>query len=219
MVGNRHNHELGNPSDDCSYERQPDRRRHPQGGYDIATPLYLCRLRDDFGASDTATTLTACSEIVKVTAPGCPDARRARNLLRRCDQRGPECPVQTDQPASRRSAGDERDHSRQRRRCEFAQKWEHVATPPTQCQQAVTAAQNAAELGNLGVLGRLWRVVAHFDDGSNTSRTTAITACSTMSQIANVPGATAGTYVNDPTKFFPTTRTAANRLPTRISQR
>ncbi len=70
--------------------------------------------------------------------------------------------------------------------------------PNNQCQQAVTAAQNAVKAGT-------W-VYALAYGASSPSCSTDLSpynsSCYTMSQIANVPGATAGTYINDPTKFY-----------------
>ena len=65
------------------------------------------------------------------------------------------------------------------------------------CHLAITAAQNAAKAGT-------WVYSIGFNSPNSgcSLDSPAITACSTMSQIANMPGATAGTYFNDPTKFY-----------------
>jgi hypothetical protein len=74
-----------------------------------------------------------------------------------------------------------------------------------ECQAAVTAAQNAAAAGT--------KVYAVYYDDNGTSSTCSYDsgsytgsapngACYTLQQIANAPGATAGTYVNDPAKFY-----------------
>jgi len=72
-----------------------------------------------------------------------------------------------------------------------------------QCQQAVTAAQNAAKAGT-------WVYSIAFNSptsGCSTDSGTypgglTKTACHTMAQIANIPGTSVNTYVNDPTKFY-----------------
>jgi Flp pilus assembly protein TadG len=67
-----------------------------------------------------------------------------------------------------------------------------------QCKAAVTAAQNAAKAGT-------WVYSIAYGASSPSCSTDSApynSSCFTMSQIANVPGAAAGTYVNDPTKFY-----------------
>jgi hypothetical protein len=65
------------------------------------------------------------------------------------------------------------------------------------CHLAITAAQNAAKAGT-------WVYSIGFNSPNSgcSLDSPTITACSTMSQIANMPGATAGTYFNDLTKFY-----------------
>ena len=81
-----------------------------------------------------------------------------------------------------------------------------LKTASNECLAAVTAAQNAAAAGT-------WVYAVYYDDNSNGTCTTDTGkyagpdpdgACYTLQQIANVPGAKAGTYVNDPTKFYST---------------
>jgi hypothetical protein len=67
-----------------------------------------------------------------------------------------------------------------------------------ECHLAVTAAQNAAKAGT-------WVYSIAFNSpnsGCGTDVAPYNNACYTMSQIANMPGATAGTYFNDLTKFY-----------------
>jgi hypothetical protein len=67
-----------------------------------------------------------------------------------------------------------------------------------QCKAAVTAAQNAAKAGT-------WVYSIAYGASSPSCSTDSApcnSSCFTMSQIANVPGAAAGTFVNDPTKFY-----------------
>jgi hypothetical protein len=74
-----------------------------------------------------------------------------------------------------------------------------------ECRAAVTAAQNAASAGT--------KVYAVYYDDNGTSSTCSTDsgnytgsapdgACYTLQQIANSPGTTAGTYVQDPAKFY-----------------
>jgi Flp pilus assembly protein TadG len=74
-----------------------------------------------------------------------------------------------------------------------------------ECQAAVTTAQAAASAGT--------KVYAVYYDDNGTSSTCTYDsgkyagaapdgACYTLQQIANTPGATSGTYANDPTKFY-----------------
>jgi hypothetical protein len=68
-----------------------------------------------------------------------------------------------------------------------------------ECKAAVTAAQNAAANGT-------WVYsIAYGASSSNTCSTDSglyKNACYAMLQIANAPGLTTGTFVNDPTKFY-----------------
>ena len=77
----------------------------------------------------------------------------------------------------------------------------------SECQAAVTAAQNAAKAGT-----KVYAV--YYDDNGSSSTCTYDSgnytgaapdgACYTLQQIANAPGATAGTYVHDPALFYST---------------
>ncbi len=80
-----------------------------------------------------------------------------------------------------------------------------LKTTTSECQAAVTAAQAAASAGT--------KVYAVYYDDNGTGSTCTYDsgkytgaapdgACYTLQQIANSPGATSGTYVNDPTKFY-----------------
>jgi Flp pilus assembly protein TadG len=74
-----------------------------------------------------------------------------------------------------------------------------------ECQAAVTAAQAAAAAGT-----KIYAV--YYDDNGTSSTCTDDSgkyagaapdgACYTLQQVANSPGTTTGTYVNDPTKFY-----------------
>jgi Flp pilus assembly protein TadG len=67
-----------------------------------------------------------------------------------------------------------------------------------ECKAAVTAAQNAAANGT-------WVYAVAYGastSGCSTDSGTYKNSCYVMSQIANTPGFTPGTFVNDPTKFY-----------------
>jgi len=66
-----------------------------------------------------------------------------------------------------------------------------------ECHLAITAAQNAAKAGTW-----VYSIAFNSPNSGCSTDSPAITACSTMSQIANMPGATAGTYFNDLTKLY-----------------
>jgi Flp pilus assembly protein TadG len=87
-----------------------------------------------------------------------------------------------------------------------AEKMGPLKTASNECLAAVSAAQNAAAAGT-------WVYAVYYDDNVNGTCTTDTGnytgpdpdgACYTLQQIANVPGATPGTSVNDPTKFYST---------------
>jgi hypothetical protein len=65
------------------------------------------------------------------------------------------------------------------------------------CHLAITAAQNAAKAGTW-----VYSIAFNSPNSGCNLDSPSISACSTMSQIANMPGATAGTYFNDLTKFY-----------------
>ncbi len=72
-------------------------------------------------------------------------------------------------------------------------------TAPDQCRRAVVAAQTAAAAGT-------WVYIVSYgtsaSGGCTTDTGNYANACWVMSQIANVPGTTAGTYVNEPAHFY-----------------
>jgi hypothetical protein len=70
-----------------------------------------------------------------------------------------------------------------------------------QCLQAVANAQNAAKAGTW-VYAVAYGASSIGSGDCNTDTGSYVDACYTMSKIANLPGATVGTFVNDPTKFY-----------------
>ena len=169
-----------------------------QGDTIITAPLYqIVPFSSDYRTSDTAATLNASSNIVKVTAKGClgtpgglgtfyADAITAAQSALVTAQNGR---IAAGQPggtnvlvllsdgAATSSAG---------------QMGPLKTTQVNQeCHQAITAAQAAATAGT-------WVYAIYYDDGSTTcSDTTTISSCTTMQDIAS-----------DPTKFYSTDGTA-----------
>jgi hypothetical protein len=73
-----------------------------------------------------------------------------------------------------------------------------TTTAKNECKNAVLAAQAAASAGT-------WVYAVSYGSstgGCSTDTGVYANACYVMSQIANIPGAVAGTFVNDPTKFY-----------------
>ncbi len=74
-----------------------------------------------------------------------------------------------------------------------------TTTASNECKAAVTAAQKAAGAGT-------WVYTVAYGTASSGGCTTDsgsyANACYVMSQITNIPGATVGSFVNDPTKFY-----------------
>ena len=156
-------------------------------------PVYqIVPLASDFRTSDTANALNANSNLVKctnaLTAPGgfgtfYADAITvAQNTLTANARPGATnvIVILTDGDANATNAN-------------------MIASEVNnQCKEAVTAAQNAASAGT-------WVYSIAYGSSSPSCSTDSApynSSCYTMSKIANVPGAAAGTYVNDPTKFY-----------------
>ena len=74
-----------------------------------------------------------------------------------------------------------------------------TTTNHNECKQAVIEAQNAAAAGTWVYAVSYGTVSA---GGCTTDTGSYANACYAMGQIANIPGTTAGTFVNDPSKFF-----------------
>jgi hypothetical protein len=71
---------------------------------------------------------------------------------------------------------------------------------PNQCLQGVQAAQNAAKAGTW--VYSIAYAATTSAPGDCVYDSAPYSTCYTISQMANVPGTTPGTYVNDPTKFY-----------------
>lgn len=165
---------------------------------DINTTPPTYGLASDYRASDTAASLNASSNMVKAVGgvSGCPGTQAIGGLG--TYYAGAITAAQSVLTANARSGatnvivlisdGDASSTATQMGSLDHN----------SECQQAVTAAQNAAKLGT-------WVYSIAYGASSPSCSTDASpynSSCYTMSQIANVPGTTAGTYVNDPTKFY-----------------
>ena len=75
-----------------------------------------------------------------------------------------------------------------------------TAKIPNQCLAGVTAAQNAAKAGTW-VYSIAYAATTQAP-GDCVYDSAPYSTCYTISKMANVPGSTPGTYVNDPTKFY-----------------
>jgi Flp pilus assembly protein TadG len=184
----------------------------------IVAPLYeITSFANDYRTSDTSTSLNASSNIVKVTTSGClgtpgglgtyyadaisaaQSALAAANAARvAAGQAGGQnvIIILSDGAASSSST----------------QMGSLLSTQSTQqCGAAVVAAQNAAKAGT-------WVYSVYYDDGSttcnDTTKTTGLpstitSSCTAMQDIANSPGTTAGTSVQDPARFYSTDGTTS----------
>jgi len=175
----------------------------------FAAPLYqVVGFGNDYRTSDTAS-LNTSSNIVKITASGClgtpgglgtyyTDAISAAQTALVAEQ---AARVAASQPGGTNvivllTDGNATSSSTQ---------MGPLKSTTGECQAAVTAAQAAAQAGT-----EVYAV--YYDDNGSTSTCTTDSgkytgaapdgACYTLQQIANVPGSTSGTYVNDPTKFY-----------------
>jgi Flp pilus assembly protein TadG len=206
-----------------------------QGDYVLVAPVYqITSFANDYRTSDTATTLNASSNVVKVTAQGClgtpgglhtyyADAiTAAQNALvaeqaarKAAGQQGGQNVIvflSDGNASSTRTAatGDPPEETNMG----------PAALQPTtgECQAAVTAARNAAQAGTT--------VYTVYYDDNGTSTTCSPTgdtgsytgsapngACYTLQQMANAAGSTAGTYVNDQPKLFYSTDGTGSPCP------
>ncbi len=161
-------------------------------------PIYqVVPLSSDYRTSDTATTLNASSSLItclkSIAAPGgygtfYADAINvAQSNLTASARSGARNVIilMSDGEANATSANMVEQGT--------------TTTASNECKAAITAAQNAASAGT-------WVYTISYGTASSGGCTTDsgsyANACYVMSQIANVPGAKAGTYVNDPTKFY-----------------
>ena len=182
----------------------------------IAAPLYqIVGFGNDYRTSDTAP-LNTSSNIVKITGSGCLKTPGGLGTYYTDAITAAQNALVTEQ-AARVAAGGQggtnvivllTDGSA----TSTAAQMGPLKSASNECAAAVTAAQTAAAAGT-----RVYAV--YYDDNGTSSTCTTDTgsyagaapngACYTLQQIANSPGATAGTYLNDPAKFYSTDGTAS----------
>ena len=169
-----------------------------QGDTIVVAPLYeIVGFSSDYRTSDTAATLNATSNIVKVTSKGCLGTPGGLGTFYADAITAAQSAVVTAQNA-RIAAGQPGGTnvivllSDGAATSSAAQMGPLKTTQVNQeCHQAITAAQAAATAGT-------WVYSIYYDDGSTTcSDTTTISSCTTMQSIAS-----------DPTKFYSTDGTA-----------
>jgi Flp pilus assembly protein TadG len=189
----------------------------------IVAGLYqLVGFKNDYRTSDTAALNTA-SNIVNITKPNCLGAGDAINTYY-ADSIGAAQNALVAEQNARTTAGQLGGQNVMVLLTDgsaFNSKAMgplEVAQSTYECGWAVLAAQAAAKAGTTVY-------VIYYDDGSPTCNDTATApglastfntpnaSCTAMQMIANAPGATAGTYVNDQTKLFYSTDGTAAPCP------
>ena len=165
---------------------------------DVWPPVYVVvPLSSDYKTSDTASTLNSSSDLVKcaesMTAPGgfgtfYADAINAAqsNLVANARTGARNVIIiMTDFEANATAANMVQQGG--------------VSTATNECKTAITAAQNAAKAGT-------WVYTVSYGTsatgGCTTDTGNYANSCWVAAQMANIPGTTAGSYVNDPTKFY-----------------
>jgi Flp pilus assembly protein TadG len=175
----------------------------------IAAPLYqIVGFGNDYRTSDTAS-LNSSSDIVKITSSGCLGTPGGLGTYY-ADAISAAQQALVTEHAARVAAGGAGGQNVIVLLTDGAATASSTQMGPLQsttgeCQAAVTAAQAAASAGT-----KVYAV--YYDDNGTSSTCTTDSgnykgsapngACYAMQQIANSPGATSGTYVNDPTKFY-----------------
>ena len=165
---------------------------------DVWPPVYVVvPLSSDFKTSDAASSLNSSSDLVKcaesMTAPGgfgtfYADAINAAqsNLVANARTGARNVIIiMTDFEANATTANMVEQGG--------------VSTATNECKTAITAAQNAAKAGT-------WVYTVAYGTsatgGCTTDTGNYANSCWVAAQMANIPGTTAGSYVNDPTKFY-----------------
>jgi hypothetical protein len=187
-----------------------------QGDTIIAAPLYqVVGFANDYRTSDTAA-LNTSSNIVKITGSGCLKTPGGLGTYYADAISAAQNALVTEQ-AARVAAGGQggtnvivllSDGSATATSTQMGP----LKSASNECAAAVTAAQAAAAAGT--------EVYAVYYDDNGTSSTCSTDtgsyagaapngACYTLQQLASAAGTTAGTYVNDPAKFYSTDGTAS----------
>ncbi len=187
-----------------------------QGDTIIAAPLYqIVGFANDYRTSDTAS-LNTSSNIVKITGSGCLKTPGGLGTYYADAISAAQNALVTEQ-AARVAAGGQGGTNvivllSDGNASSSSTQMGTLKSTSNECQAAVTAAQTAAAAGT--------KVYAVYYDDNGTSSTCPNDsgsyagaapdgACYTLQKIANAPGTTTGTYVNDPAKFYSTDGTAS----------
>jgi Flp pilus assembly protein TadG len=188
-----------------------------QGDMIIAAPLYqIVGFGNDYRTSDTASSLNSSSNIVKITGSGCLGTPGGLGTYYADAISAAQSALVAEQ-AARVSAGGQGGTNvivllTDGNATSSSTQMGPLKSTSNECQAAVTAAQTAAAAGT-----KVYAV--YYDDNGTGSTCTYDTgsyagaapdgACYTLQQIANSPGTTTGTYVNDPAKFYSTDGTSS----------
>lgn len=188
-----------------------------QGDTIIAAPLYqIVGFGNDYRTSDTATSLNTSSDIVKITARGCLGTPGGLGTYYADAVSAAQNALVAEQ-AARVAAGGPGGQNvivllTDGNATSSSTQMGPLKSTTGECQAAVTAAQAAASAGT-----KVYAV--YYDDNGTASTCSDDTgsyagaapkgACYTLQQIANSPGTTTGTYINDPAKFYSTDGTAS----------
>jgi Flp pilus assembly protein TadG len=187
-----------------------------QGDTIVAAPLYqIVGFGNDYRTSDTAS-LNTSSNIVKITASGCLGTPGGLGTYYADAITAAQSALVTEQSA-RVAAGQQGGQNvivllTDGNASSSSTQMGPLKSTTGECQAAVTAAQAAAAAGT-----KVYTV--YYDDNGTGSTcpndtgkyagTAPDGACYTLQQIANAPGTTTGTYVNDPSLFYSTDGTSS----------
>jgi hypothetical protein len=182
----------------------------------IAAPLYeIVGFANDYRTSDTAS-LNTSSNIVKITGSGCLKTPGGLGTYYADAISAAQSALVTEQ-AARVAAGGPGGTNvivllTDGGATSSSAQMGPLKSTSNECAAAVAPAQAAAAAGTIVY-------TVYYDDNGTSSTCTNDTgsyagaapngACYTLQQLANAPGTTAGTYVNDPAKFYSTDGTAS----------
>jgi Flp pilus assembly protein TadG len=183
----------------------------------VAAPLYqIVGFGNDYRTSDTASSLNSSSNIVKITGSGCLGTPGGLGTYYADAISAAQSALVAEQ-AARVAAGGQGGTNvivllTDGNASSSSTQMGPLKSTSNECQAAVTAAQTAAAAGT-----KVYTV--YYDDNGTGSTCPNDTgsytgaapdgACYTLQQLANSPGTTTGTYVNDPAKFYSTDATSS----------
>jgi Flp pilus assembly protein TadG len=176
----------------------------------VQAPLYqIVGFGNDYRTSDTASSLNSSSNIVKITGSGCLGTPGGLGTFYADAISAAQTALVAEQSARIAAGGVGGTNViillTDGNATSSSTQMGPLKSTTGECKAAVTAAQTAAAAGT-----KVYAV--YYDDNGTSSTCTTDTgsyagsapdgACYTLQQIANSPGTTAGTYVNDPSKFY-----------------